>query len=343
MISGNIIIEFILILCMLSCSIFCVYTDIANAIIRNKVLLFFTIVSIIVNGIYYYVNLNVFFSFLLNMFVLIIFSILFYSMHIWSAGDSKFLIVIMTFIPVRFYINDNYDLNSIITIIIVFSIAFAYLIIESFVLGVKNKDFFRITKKGINIINIIKQYIKCSFFILIIGLLLEYICPEFYTTNYHMFLIINMLIIMMVSRLDKLDNSIIIIIMSIIIIIIYVVFKINFFISIKNILFVLIVMFLSFLCEKYNYKIIKTNEIQEGMILAQATIYNFSLSKIVNLPHKTTEDLRSKLKKDEIIAIRKWEKTKYGMSEILIVRKMPFALFISLGCVLFIIINVYII
>ena len=91
--------------------------------------------------------------------------------------------------------------------------------------------------------------------------------------------------------------------------------------------------------DEYNYEIIPTSNVEKGMILSLETSLLFSNSKVKGLPNPSTEDLRSRLT-EEAQSIRRWEKSKYGVSEVKIVRKMPFAIFISLGTLVFIFLGV---
>ena len=60
-------------------------------------------------------------------------------------------------------------------------------------------------------------------------------------------------------------------------------------------------------------------------------------SNIKGLPkEKNTEDIRSRITEEEAESIKRWEFSKYGQSEIVIVRKIPFAIFISIGSIVYI-------
>ena len=70
--------------------------------------------------------------------------------------------------------------------------------------------------------------------------------------------------------------------------------------------------------------------------MSYSTIVCFIPSTIKGLPkEKTTEDIRSRITADEAESIKRWETSKYGQSEIIIVRKIPFAIFISIGTVIY--------
>ena len=90
------------------------------------------------------------------------------------------------------------------------------------------------------------------------------------------------------------------------------------------------------LIARYNYKTIDVSELKTGMILAVACVVQMLPSRIPNLPDGTSEDLRCRLTQVQVDAVEKWS-SKNKVSEITIVRKIPFALFISLGYAMFVV------
>ncbi|MCD8216029.1 MAG: hypothetical protein LUC97_10385 [Clostridiales bacterium] len=70
--------------------------------------------------------------------------------------------------------------------------------------------------------------------------------------------------------------------------------------------------------------------------MAYSTIVSFLPSSVKELlKTKGTEDIRSKITEEEAESIKRWENSKYGQHEIIIVRKIPFAIFISIGTVIY--------
>ena len=53
-----------------------------------------------------------------------------------------------------------------------------------------------------------------------------------------------------------------------------------------------------------------------------------------------TEDLRSRITSEEAESIHRWEKSAGGKPYVVIVRKIPFAIFIGIGTLAFLIIEV---
>ena len=98
------------------------------------------------------------------------------------------------------------------------------------------------------------------------------------------------------------------------------------------------VVFQIFIAE-FNYQEIKTEDVRSGMILSMGTSMNFLRSRVKGLPGVSFEDMRSRITIDEADAIRRWGKSKNGSDKVVIVRKVPFALFISIGCMMYLLIR----
>lgn len=86
--------------------------------------------------------------------------------------------------------------------------------------------------------------------------------------------------------------------------------------------------------ESYNYKRIPTASVRKGMILSSRTVFSFAKSRVKGLPCDMSEGMKARLTEEEVSAIHRWEESVYGSHEVIIVRKLPFALFISIGFLL---------
>ena len=86
----------------------------------------------------------------------------------------------------------------------------------------------------------------------------------------------------------------------------------------------------------YNYRRIPTAEVKRGTILSAGTVIGFRVSNVKNLPQNAQESMKAKLTEEEAQAVRRWEKSKYGQPTVVIVRKLPFAILISVGFLLFV-------
>ena len=72
------------------------------------------------------------------------------------------------------------------------------------------------------------------------------------------------------------------------------------------------------------------------MILSAGTVLSFRVSSVKGLPKNAQESMKAKLTEEEAQAVRRWEKSKYGQPTVVIVRKLPFAILISVGFWLFV-------
>ena len=79
------------------------------------------------------------------------------------------------------------------------------------------------------------------------------------------------------------------------------------------------------------YREIPTSEVRKGMILSMASSLSMQRAKVHGLPGISSEDLRDRLTEEQAESIKKWGKTKSGLDRLMIIRKIPFAIFITFG------------
>ena len=127
------------ILCGLS-----VWTDLRHGQIKNKHLIIAFTAGLVLNVIYYAVYCQDCLGITaLNLLISALLSIGFYFVHIWSAGDSKLMIVLISLLPGRlFWANTDTIVPAAYLFLLVFSIGYLYLIGEAVYL-----DFHRHTVK----------------------------------------------------------------------------------------------------------------------------------------------------------------------------------------------------
>ena len=102
-----------------------------------------------------------------------------------------------------------------------------------------------------------------------------------------------------------------------------------------SLLILLIIYLLRHFMNEYNYEEIPTEAVKKGMVLSYMVIMQFTRSRVKGLPEETSEDMKSRITEEQAEAIRRWKDSKYGKETIIIVRKIPFAIFIFLGTVVF--------
>lgn len=338
MIQSSYVIEALLITVMICICISETISDMKTSTVRNKSLIIAAVIGLILDVVYYgFLEQEYLIAFLLNTITMIIVAALFYGLHIWAAGDSKLLMVAIMLIPSRLYYAGDNIMAATGIMILIFSIAYLYLIGESLYLGVKNKDFFRIQKIGIDAKRLLLQYIRCVCLVTLFSTIAFRLFPDFCNGNPILMMIIDMIIILAGYRMDIFNKPIPLIALIVATVIVAAVWHgetigINW----KIYILVIIVFVLRLLMEKYNYEEIQTENVEPGMVMSYATIVGFMPSRVKNLPKETTEDVRSRITEEEAEGIKRWGTSAKGSDTIIIVRKIPFAVFISIGVVLFV-------
>lgn len=313
------------------------YTDIKSGKIYNSFLISIVVIDIILDSIYYFVFNEYIIDFFVNILIIACLSIILYAFHIWAGGDSKMLIVALLSFPARWYvsvINSNYTLVFVVAFS--FVAGYMYIIIDSIISAIKKKavilqkDFLDYFKQFfINYLAIINYLWIFNLFDIIY--FSKYIMLDFIA-----YFAIGLLISLIISKTKILRSIYFIAPIFIINVAIGIILKIGLYqIDYKNYVFVITFEIIRFFASKYNYIEIETKNIKPGMILSTASSVLINMSKSESIPGISKEDQRNRLTVSESEAVIAWGKSRYGAKKITIVRKIPFAIFISLGVIIY--------
>ena len=323
-----------------------VMTDIKVGIIKNKALLYAAIPGIVINLIYIVAFAKVYFTeYLINLIAVSAVAILLYVYHFWAAGDSKLLIVLAFLIPSRYYESSALIISGIYYIVYIFLIAYIYIIFESVVLAVKKKKFFKQKISSLQWKTFLCRYIVSYLYLRTLSFLLQWLFGNFYYRNQLFFAFVNIFTVLFIHERDEFQKKRWVIPLLILNVTSLVFSVINgqtiFYASVlKSYVIMLLALVLKYLVSGYNYEEIATSSVQKGMVISLSTIALLLPSNVVGLPKTTNEDMSSRITEEEAAAIRRWERSKYGKPTIVIVRKIPFAIFIVLGTFLYIVIRI---
>lgn len=323
-------------------------TDFKNKKIYNKNIIYALMASLFIYIVLWkQITVQYITNYCINIIISVIISFSFYYFKIWSAGDAKLFLAIIIIIPYNIYNVEKTNLfPALYLLIIIFSIGFFYVVLETLVLWVKDKKRIQVFKLKIkNIKQIIINYFMGYFVILFINNITLKFVPDFRINNGGLMLICNMLILFFLYRIIKGKRKALII-MSLFLIAnltYYFIFGLRIYaINLKMFVFVLSIMLFRSFAEKYNYEEIRIENLKPRMILSFESVLKFYSSRVKGLPHSTDETTDSRLTTNEVNSIKRWSKTRKGQDTIVIVRHMPFAPFILIGEIMFFIFRLFI-
>ncbi len=326
-------------------------TDFKNKKIYNKNIILALIVSILVYAVLWnQIEIMYIKNYLINLGISIAISFLFFYFKIWAAGDAKLFLAIVFMIPYEIYeVQTNNVFPALYLLIMIFGVAFIYIVIETVYLWIRDKE--RLTKikelkldKG-ELKEFLIKYFMGYFIILFINNIILKFFADFRINNAGLILICNMLILIFIYRIitQKRQALVITLVFVVVNALYYGIFGIEIYsINIKMLILVLVVMLFRSIAEKYNYEEIKIENLKPRMILSLGSVLRFYGSRVKGLPQTTTETTDSRLTEEEVESIKRWSKTKKGKETIVIVRHIPFAPFILVGELLFFILKLYI-
>lgn len=331
----------VLILLLINASI----SDLKSGVVSNKTILIALGVGTPVAATYYaFFATDCLISYAVNIGICVTISIILYAMGIWGAGDSKLFSAVIILLPARLYSISNRSIAScFLMIATIFIVAFVYVIGETLIVGIKQKDLFKLQKVKPDWVGFIRGFLFYYLLLSIINVCLYFLLPDSILIDNTFMTAIHFVVILIGMELEKRTTWIHIFLMGATWITAIIIGLSSFNLSQINIsayLIVIVLMVFRAIANKYNYKTILVEELNPGMILSSGSIVGFAGSKVKGLPTFSTEDLKSRLTKDEVESIERWSKTKNGHETITIIRKIPFALFIGIGTVLYAVMEV---
>ena len=250
-------------------------------------------------------------------------------------------------IPGRFYTLWDSTLSSALFILVlIFSLAFLYVAAESVVLGIRNHCLFSFGPVRWDFRRAVVSYFAMVGSLLLLNLVLSRILHSVFLIHPVLIPAVNFILLLSVIQLrERLSTRVLAVSLIPIWLILTAMavfhrLPVRTAFDLKSWGLVLCVMFLRILAEKYNYRVIPTSEVKAGQILSEATVLSFSASRVRGLPTGRSEDLRSRLTPEEADSVRRWEKSAHGKQWVVIVRKIPFAVFITMGSAAFLVMEV---
>ena len=332
-----------------SLGILTTYTDIRYHKARNKHLLIFAVLGVMIQNANCILFPDTILLSLENIILTFAVSVAFYALKIWAAGDAKLFSVMVMLMPYCMY-KESFHMSfpAFFTLGATFSVALLFVLVESVLLFVR--DCKRHNKVSIaqllpkptkeTLLSWLMAYLAVD----TIDNVLRYQWSERFSENSYLLVLFNLLFANAVLSLIKTSRKKMIALACFLALRIILALFAGFTFSIPslwNILIVLVILFLRQFTGRYNYRMIPTASATEGQVLSQSTVALFLMAQMEGLPIHTDENTRCRLSHEEAEAIRKWGTTKIGKGSVVIVRNIPFAPFIFAGNMIFTIASLY--
>ena len=144
-------------------------------------------------------------SYVINLGISVLISFLFFYFKIWAAGDAKLFIAMIIMIPFELYEVDTTNVfPGIYLLIIIFSVAFIYVVIETIFLWSKDSEKFKKIKitrfDTASVKEWLEKYFMGYFITLFVNNVIFTAFPAFQEQNGALILICNMLLLIFVYR-----------------------------------------------------------------------------------------------------------------------------------------------
>ena len=323
-------------------------SDCRSDIISNRSLLMAVAVLLPMDFIYYWLYGGEWIScFGINFLVLSLAGIFFYAQHIWGAGDSKLLFVIGLAIPGRLYADGRLGLGAgLVIIAMAFIAAFLWITLRGIWQGIRQHNLLKLPQKYYNPKRMLASYVLIVSLMQIFDRGCRLILPgELLTSPYLVRGVYCAVLLLLVAWRNSLPLKclyVLAVMAAVCVSFFFVVWGMpQFGFSIFVLLAVVGIFIVRIMVEKYNYQSIPTAEVRSGQILSAATVLSFAPSQVKGLPTNFSEDIESKLTEEEAASVRRWEKSKYGRDSVVIVRKIPFAIFLGIGTVAMLVLEIW--
>ena len=323
----------------------CIYTDRKYGYIFNRYLLALGIPAAAVHVLTAVLHSPENLWFCLEMTILAIsVSLFLYTMKIWAGGDCKLYAVIALSTPWPIVEKTFWNISYLL-LIPVFAFAFGYifLIVESVRRYIQErqytKDVLRQTLGGL--FRYIQYFIAISFFNYVIVYVTN-TCMGIQVSSW-VHILVNISLVLILDHFEILKYKSVVLTFAAADVVLGIV-NFHSLLDTRSVVTWLMVCFtylMRTLTSRYNYEEIPFEKLQEGMILSMPCSLMLANEKKCAFNSVSDESLGSRLKLSDVEVIKTYCKERKAYSSLIIVRKVPFALYLSAAALLIILGGTY--
>lgn len=300
------------------------YMDLKYGIIPNKLVVPFILIGFIY---------KLFFSFSINLLIACFISLFLFYMKIWAGGDCKLYLAIILLMPNTLVESSFYGISLVVWIpILAFLMGYFYVIGDSFYQKIKQhkKSNDLKVKTRNDFIRYLKYYVVVIFLSYCLNVLVSYLNIHI---NMWLYAIVVFVIVYLIIRTGVLESKFVLGVIVFFDVFLGIV-SINMLFNKRQVFIWLAIIFTSLLKHfnnEYNYEEITVDQLKPGMILSTSSSYIFFNDTLSKYKKISDETLHSRLKEEDIEKIKDLTNKRDYINKITIMKKIPFALFISLA------------
>ena len=315
----------------------CTRSDLRHGMIYNKVLAVFLLLAIALDAVYYgFFVQDLFYDFTVNVLVVAVASLYLFFSHSFAGGDCKMMIVVALLFPARFYwVFGNSNITLVFTIAFAIFAGYCYLLISSIWAIATKKVVITVDYVKGYLLNFLKSYITAMIYISLFNRLISAVYSQGFEVNVWITRSLCLLVAWCIGKYSYFKKWFLLVPAAGIGLIISLITKTSpISLNPENYILVLVLLVCQMTIKTTIYEKIEVSELKKGMILTTFSSMLFQTSITKGLPGISTEDLKSRLTNEEIDSIKIWAKATRTES-LTIVKKIPFAIFISIGILIY--------
>ena len=315
----------------------CTRSDLRHGMIYNKVLAIFLGLAIAFDVLYYgFFVQDLFYDFTVNVLVVAVVSLYLFYSHSFAGGDCKMMIVVALLFPAKFYwVFGNSNITLVFTIAFAIFAGYCYLLVSSIWAIVTKKVVITFDYVKSYLLNFLKSYITAMIYISLFNRLISAVYNHGFDVNVWITRSLCLLVAWCIGRYECFKKWFLIAPAAGIGLIISIVTKTSpISLNPENYILVLVLLVCQMTIKTTIYEKVEVSQLKKGMILTTFSSMLMQTSITQGLPGISTEDLKSRLTNEEIDSIKIWAKATHTES-LTIVKKIPFAIFISIGILIY--------
>lgn len=329
-----VVIDYMLLLAMAVLGIVASVWDIREGLIPNRLLATFATIGLITDIIYYgFVVHDLAFIFIINVIINSMIGLGLYATHTLAGGDCKMIPVLSLLYPADMYLAYGASRVTLpFALCLAIFYGYMYLLLSATWKIITGKT--KIEKEFIWMFTstYLKSYMLALIYVVFVNVLFAFIDRIFLPVNPWLVWTACIIIAWKSGRFRILKKT------SLICTVVAVSIGMSVYLKVipvsinpRTYAFTAMLLIFRMTIRTNLYENILTSRVKKGMILSTFSSMVMQSSRIEGLPGLSSEDLGSRLSESEAESVRRWGKSSKGQRTIVVVRKIPFAIFLTIG------------